>query len=86
MFKYIDGSSLGHNPTIKLTDIHHHYTRLAANDNYYASSATTEPGLRRFSYTGPTLWKQVPTELKDKNFFQFKSRYKDYVIGKYSKK
>lgn len=86
MFKYIDGSSLGHNPTIKLTDIHHHYTRLAANDNYYASSATTEPGLRRFSYTGPTLWKQVPTELKDKNFFQFKSRYKDYLIGKYSKK
>ena len=84
MFKYNSESSLGHNPTIKITDIHHHFTRLSANNNYYRPPARTNPGLKRFSYVGPTIWKDVPTDFKDNNFVQFKNKYKKYLLEKYS--
>ena len=73
----------GSNSTM-LTDKHNHTTRLALSKNYYMPQPRTKLGLSSLKYLGPKIWQSVPTEIKDKSFDTFKSKFKKHLIQSYN--
>ena len=84
MHKYKDKHNIGQNYSVKLSDQHHHNTRLSSKENYFMPRPRTSLGLRSFRYNGPKLWQTVPLEIKKLNFPLFKKKYKNHLLDKYT--
>ena len=84
-YNQLSNSIVGENSLVKLEDKHHYATRATATNSLYLSSVKTKLGLRSINYQAPTIWNNIPKEIKDsKNINIFKNRYKKLLLKTYS--
>ena len=68
---------------VPLTNLHTHDTRLRANQNYVIPPAHTNLKKTSFSYVGPRIWQDIPSDLKSSSEFVFKRKVKDFFLQNY---
>ena len=79
-------NTIGENSLVKLEDKHNYNTRASASNNFYHHTVYTNVGLRSLSHQGPTIWKDIPKQIKDSiNINQFTTNYKRVLLQTYSK-
>ena len=64
----------------QISQAHNYETRQSVQNNYFITRSRTELGKRQMKIKGPTVWLQVPHELKNLSPFLFKKRYKNYLL------
>ena len=68
---------------VPLSNLHTHDTRLRANQNYVIPPAHTNLKKTSFSYVGPRIWQDIPSDLKSSSEFVFKRKVKDFFLQNY---
>ena len=53
------------------------------SSNFCIPRRRTNLGGRSFTVVGPKIWDNVPKEIKDRNFIQFKNRLKKHLLEMY---
>ena len=82
--KIKDNNLIGNLTLNKLTLSHNYNTRLRKNDNFYIQPSHTNLGKTSFHCTGPRLWQEVPSDIKNISPRGFKTKYKKFLINLYS--
>ena len=82
--KYKNESLIGEGRLVRLRDVHSYNTRLAANSNYFIPRRNKDVGRNCFSCSGPTIWQNVPSNLKALSFESFKLRLKNHLLEMYN--
>ena len=78
-----DGKLYGNLELQNINQTHSYNTRLRHNNNFYTTTFHTNLTKSSFSYAGPKLWREVPTNLKSVNDKYFGKLYKRYLHGCY---
>ena len=79
----IDNNSWLRNFNIqKINEIHSYNTR-QSRSNYHSKQILNRVTRGAITASGPKIWRTIPEELKQLNFFNFKTKYKQFLIGKY---
>ena len=72
--------TVGSHNLIPISSIHHHNTRLSANNNFYQTFNRTKIGQSTYSSQGIKFWKHLPFDLKHLPFNIFKIRLKQFLF------
>ena len=88
MYCFHHQPSLEKNIDLPITSIqktHHYNTRQSSNNDYFLPRKRTESGKKSFSFIGPKIWQEIPTQLKQSNlsFNVFKKKLKQHFINAY---
>jgi len=68
----------------KITETRCHFTRSAANQNYFVSRVGSSLGKRNLTCQGAAAWSGIPQELKNFSFGRSSKIYKKFLIALYS--
>lgn len=69
-----------------LQHTHDHSTRSAQRCDYFLPRQRTQLGKKSLSFTGPQIWKEIETDLKEKPLHHFKKLYNDHLLSVYCTK
>ena len=83
MHRMVREGTLAANQIIPLNIKHTYNTRSKSNANCWIPSVRTDFGKSLLKYNGPTIWNEVPIEIKKLSTIAFKHKYKDIIINKY---
>ena len=83
MFKMQQQTLVGDNRLTKVSSIHNYNTRTSTSSNYFIHRRRTNLGCRSFTVVGPKILTNVPKEIKELNFKQFKNPLKKHLFNKY---
>ena len=64
----------------QISQAHNYETCQSVQNNYFINRSRTELGKCQMKIKEPTIWLQVPHELKNLSSFSFKKRYKNYLL------
>ena len=67
----------------QISQPHNYETRQSVQNNNFITRSCTELGKRQMKIKEPTIWLQVPHQLKIFSPFLFKKRYKNYFFETY---
>ena len=65
----------------KITETHCHFTRSAANQNYFIPRVETSLGKRNLTCQGAVAWSSIPQELKNFSYGKFSRNYEKFLIA-----
>ena len=63
---------------------HHYCTRNSTKSNFVQTSARTEKGKSTISFSGPKVWREIPSDLKNLSNNSFKYLYKRRLLNRYT--
>ena len=66
-----------------ISNIHSHNTRHNIPSNLFIPTVTSNLGKTSFSHCGPTIWNNIPIEIRTSSIFSFKSKLKKHTIENY---
>jgi len=67
------------------TGTHCHFTRSAANQNYFVPSVGSSLGKRNLTYQGAVAWSSIPQEFENFSYGRFSKDYKKFLIALYNR-
>ena len=67
----------------KVEKFHHYCTRTSTKSNFVQTSARTEKGKSTISFTGPKIWREIPSDMKNLSNNSFKYQYKRRLLMLY---
>ena len=68
----------------KVEKFYHYCTRTSTNSNFVQTSARTEKGKSTISFSGPKIWREIPSDLKNLSNNSFKYQYKRRLLNCYT--
>ena len=68
----------------KITETHCHFTRSAANQNYFVPRVGSSLGKRNVTFEGAVAWSSIPQELKYFSYGRFSKNNKKFLIALYN--
>jgi len=63
-----------------INETHNYPTRISTNNNLATTSSKKSLTRRSIQYTGPTLWNNIPKDVRNKSFLAFCPTYKKYLL------
>ena len=67
----------------RIETLHHYPTSSRRNRVYYRKITRSEKAKKWISSEGINLWESIPEFFRNLSFFQFKSKYKKFLIDRY---
>ena len=67
----------------EVENIHQHSTRFATRSNYNQIKCRTEKGKRTLAFTGPRVWREIPSDMKSITPGGFKTKNKNIELDRY---
>ena len=67
----------------KVEKFHHYWTRTSTKSNFVQTSARTENGKSTISFSGPKIWREIPSDLKNLSKNSFKYQYNRRLLNCY---
>ena len=68
----------------KVEKFHRYCPRTSTKSNFVQTSARTEKGKSTISFTGPKIWREVPSDMKNLSNNSFKYQYKRQLLNCYT--
>ena len=68
----------------KIAETHCHFTRSAANQNYFVPRVGSSLEKRNLTYQGAVTWSSMPQEFKNFSYGRFSKNYKKFFIAIYN--
>ena len=68
----------------KVEKLYHYCTRTSTKSNFVQTSARTEKGKSTISFSGPKIWREIPSEMKNLSNNSFKYQYKRRLLNCYT--
>jgi len=68
----------------KTEKTHSHNTRSNLNTDYFIARMHTSQTQKSLSFSGPKVWNDIPTQIKQLRFHKFKKELKIKLLSKYT--
>ena len=68
----------------KVEKFHHYCTRTSTNSNFVQTSARTEKGKSTICFSGPKIWREIPSDMKNLSNNSFKYQHKRRLLNCYT--
>jgi len=68
----------------KITETHCHFTRSAANQNYFVPRVCSSLGKRNVTYQVVVTWSSIPQEFENFSYGRFSKSYRMFLVALYN--